>query len=754
MGFRSGRVLALLTGFDGGIISEYRGLGAWLAALSPSARVEIIERDPFGVVLYGDVQQFGPHEKRLLIRALKAEIERNPWLASYTSSESPLRFLVGPDLEDVLRQALTNPARDAGHQSFVLLMVEAIRDAAPLPALADPLMAIVRDDSRRPAIRCAALEAYIRVRQDDPRVSRPLRRLLDDVYTDVVVTQDDDLLGTLLAELYPDSLPVADLFGYLREPARRNLWTRYGRFWTDGLVEKSTVQQMVQLLDLLRVPMERVRAELGEYPRRVDLVLRPPVVLLRHLLASSPESVSREQLLHWLDFAGWLGQELRFSYGGVIGDAQFFREWLSDRADVQKAIVNDGVAKCLAQDHFFACMNRMKRSLFEASSPEDYGGWCADQALGAASETVAHWFVWEAAAFVYKAKGLGSRGREAIGRKLCDDARLTRLFEGRLAVLEEQGRLQEETPGTPQAHPMPNDGRFNELRGVFKENESALRRNECRASLLHTLAVAYFDGYSDVSGETPGERLQYLLGPDDDLVEAAMAGLRGTIRRSDLPTWTEVSTLAAKGRTHYLAYPFMAGLQELSETTETGDCQLDDSRTRLAVAIHFALPRMRQRDHSKRPPGWLHGCLARDPDAVGEVWSRCARARLGRGETYLPDIDRLARGTRVCTIGADDISASPEGLSGPLSVGTTADPEVPARGRHRERGQDAVAGVDRHQACLREHELRPESLLAHRGAARSAGCVWRSVGIVCSQETCAGSSDWWKWPPEPPSRMP
>ena len=111
--------------------------------------------------------------------------------------------------------------------------------------------------------------------------------------------------------------------------------------------------------------------------------------------------------------------------------------------------------------------------------------------------------------------------------------------------------------------------------------------------------------------------------------------------RPDLPKWTEVSKLAAGGRIHYLAYPFMAGLQELSAAPEASNCRLGDSQARLAVAIHFAVPRMRERDHSKRPPGWLRNCLAHDPDMVAEVWSRCARAQLGRGERYLPDTHRL-----------------------------------------------------------------------------------------------------------------
>ncbi len=629
------RVLSLMTGFDGGVIAEFRGLAAWLAALSQPARAEITGRDPLGVALYGDIQRFGSHEKRRLLKALKQEIDGNPWLTSYTNSDWPLRSIVGPALEDDVRQALTDPARDEAHQSFVLLIAEAIRNAAPFPELADPLMAIVRDDSWRPTIRCAALEAYMRARRDDPRIALTLRRLLDDVHSGAVPTRDDDLLGTLLAELYPDDLPVADLVGYLREPAQRNLWTRYDRFWTDGLIEKSTVRQMVQLLDLLRVPMERVRAESGTSPSDLRMVVRPPIVLFRHLLERSPQSVSQEQIAYWLDFAAWMVLHV----GGWIGDAEFFRNWLSGQPDTYKAIVKSGVTQCREDGDFSSCMRRAKLPLFllQPRPPQDYGGWCADQALGSANPIVARWFVGEAAAFVFRSRGPGHRERQAVARKLRGDARLGRLFEDGLRDLEEESDL-----GTPQEHTTPKGTRFDQFRDWVKDNESALHANECRPDLLHNLAIAYFNGFSNVRGETPRERLQDLLGPDHDLLVAALAGLRGAIHRPDLPLWTEVSKLAAEGRTHYLAYPFMAGLEELSTVAETGDCQLSDSQTRLALSIHFALPRMREADDSKHPPRWLRTCLARNPDTVAEVWSHCARARLARGDRYLPDTGRLA----------------------------------------------------------------------------------------------------------------
>ena len=43
------RVLALTTGFDGGIVAALRGLMAWLSVLSEQARERLIEIDPVGV---------------------------------------------------------------------------------------------------------------------------------------------------------------------------------------------------------------------------------------------------------------------------------------------------------------------------------------------------------------------------------------------------------------------------------------------------------------------------------------------------------------------------------------------------------------------------------------------------------------------------------------------------------------------------------------------------------------------------------
>ena len=641
-GFPVSRVLALMTGFDGGIVSEFRGLAAWLTAHSRPARDEIIERDPLGVVLYGDVEDFSAREKTLVLKDLREETKRNPWLIGHMTLDSPLGRLADPELADAFSSALSDPAPDEAHQSFVFLILDAIRSGQTVPGVAKPLMAIVEDSSWPMMHRCTALEAYVRVRRGDPQVAAKLRELLDDVHTGTVSARDDDLLGTLLAELYPNDLPAADLVQYLREPARRNRWTSYETFWTGRLVADSTIEQMVQLLALLREPMEKVRAESGVSLGGSGFVTRPPALLLRHLLERSPESVPQEELLYWLDFAGWLGEELRISGPGAVSDADFFGNWLSDRPDIQKEIIERGIANRPEDGRLISHMHDVQRRLFGARKPEDYGAWCADQALATDNDEIADWFVREAAAFVYSTKERVPQQRDGIVAKLRVDARLSERFECRLRALEDHDHL---TDGLDASRtlPAPPDGRFDEVRATVRANLTSLCANQCPPGLLHHLAVAYLDGFSDVRGETPQERLRYLLGPDDDLLSAALASLRGAIHRADLPTWTEVLKLAAEGLTHYLAYPFMVGLEELVRE-ENEDLQLTETQTRFALAIHLAVPRLRHVYGTEEgPPRWLRTSVARQQDAIAEVWSHCARNQLRKGAELLPDIYYLAR---------------------------------------------------------------------------------------------------------------
>ncbi|MDE0473593.1 MAG: hypothetical protein OXI50_03470 [Gammaproteobacteria bacterium] len=417
------------------------------------------------------------------------------------------------------------------------------------------------------------------------------------------------------------------------------------------MIEQSTIEQMVQVLALLKDPMEKARAESRVSRWGSRFVTRPPALLLRHLLEHSPESIPQDQLLYWLDFAGWLGEELRIGVPGAVSDAEFLGKWLSNRPDTQKEIIARGIDNRPEDGQLFSHMHDVQRRLFGARKPEDYGEWCADQALGAGNHEIAAWFVQEAAAFIYNTEDRGLQHRDGVVAKLRVDARLSERFGRALRALEDHDDI---TAGldAPRTPPVPPEGRFDEVRATVRANLESLRDNQCPPGLLHHLAVAYLDGFSDVRGDTPQERLRYLLGPDDDLLSAALAGLRGAIHRADLPTWTEVLKLAAEDRTHYLAYPFMVGLEELAQPAETEGRHLTEAQTRLALTIHLAVPRLDHMYGTERPPRWLDTSLTSQPTVVAEVWSRCARDQLRKGEELLPDIYQLAHQAEYVALAA------------------------------------------------------------------------------------------------------
>ena len=66
-----------MTGNDGGVITELRGVYAWLITLCNKERTMLMERDPLGVVLYGDVGLFDREERLNLLHVLSSHAEKN-----------------------------------------------------------------------------------------------------------------------------------------------------------------------------------------------------------------------------------------------------------------------------------------------------------------------------------------------------------------------------------------------------------------------------------------------------------------------------------------------------------------------------------------------------------------------------------------------------------------------------------------------------------------------------------------------------
>ena len=563
-GLPARRVVSLIAGEDGTVVTEMRGLSAWLAAHCKDARADLIERDPIGVGLYGDIREFSTHEKPKLLRILHRDIDR------LGSVERVAAFgpLATPDMEPVLRKILEDDNRDQDHQKFTAFVLRVLRESASIPGLSETLLEIVRDDTWWPWINPLALYAFIHNCSDSEEKTSKLKVLLTDIHTERISDPNNELLGTLLAHFYPHELPLSEVWTYLSARVNPKNFGSYRRFWGFDLREKSSNEQVAEFLDNLQQRLP------GLYPI-LDIHLRGLYLkfLARGLKAHGDE-LDTARLYDWLsiDFAA-----------NQVNDKDAIREicsWLEQRPEVQKTIILEGLSRCPESDEFWSDAAKVQKRLYGSSPPSDFGLWCLKQAVAMAdtkprvAKLLLEW------AFSAHTDQIGNEGLslEVLQEYTQRNETLRAYLDQLLAppsispeLLEEHKKYTEELKQQE-----------TQWLEYVRSNEAALLENRAAPYLLHQIALIYFgsddDGRKAIEEEFRG---------DHDLIDAALKGLRGTVDREDVPNIEEILALIKKNRSHYLRWPFLAGLAEIERTTSEDASQWDNSRIRKALAFYY-----------------------------------------------------------------------------------------------------------------------------------------------------------------------
>ena len=194
-GLPARRTIALIAGEDGTVVTEMRGLSAWLAAHCKDARGNLIERDPIGVGLYGDIREFSTDEKSALLESLNREASR---LGSAFLKTAAFGALATPDMEPVLREILNDSKRNRDHQTFTGFVLDVLTEGGPLPSLSELLLEIVRDDTRWPHVNYAALNAFIHNCPDSQDKTNRLKALWADIQSGSIAAPNTQLFESLL----------------------------------------------------------------------------------------------------------------------------------------------------------------------------------------------------------------------------------------------------------------------------------------------------------------------------------------------------------------------------------------------------------------------------------------------------------------------------------------------------------------------------------------------------------------------------
>ena len=592
------RVLALITGADGGVVTEMRGLSAWLAAQCPRARMALIERDPIGVGLYGDLHQFSHDEKHALLNALKRAGGRLNSELSFQDWAAPFGPLATADMEPALREILTDPARDEQHRMSALFVLRILETGTPLPSLSELLLDIIRDDTRDSSVKVLSLDAFLHNCPDGQDKTSTLKRLLADIRAGQVPDPDNELLGTLLIRLYPQDLPASEVWNYLSESGDSNLIGNHVLFWDYHLLEQSSDEDVFELLDGLLYPPPGLQSALETAELSLEYL---PLKLLARGLKVYGEKITTARLYNWL------GVGLpKIQYGGGE-DFHSVRSWLEQHPEIQKAVITEGLQRCVGSDdgHFNTDMYEAEKRLYGGNFPSDFGPWCVQQAMASTDARVAEYFVIRAgrAGLSLEVQWEQAQGHMELQNRIL--AVITQRDREKARIREY--RRQEES------YTEEKEQQEDKWLAHVRNNETALRENRASFALLFLMAQKYFGRFYGSNNYEGPKAIEKLLQGDQSLVDAALQGLRGVLNREDVPHVEEILRLRAKGQMHYFGWPFLAGLAELERTAPEDSSCWDDGRIRRAVAFYYCTP------HGGYRPEWHRRLLEAQPQLVADI---------------------------------------------------------------------------------------------------------------------------------------
>jgi len=623
-GLPFGRVLALITGEDGGVVPDLRGLAAWLSVHCRTGRPVLIERDPLGVVLYGDVRNFPVTDKQLVLAALKNEAQHYLWFRSEDWSSSPFGALGTMDMAPAFREALSSPSREEADQVLLGCVLDAMRYGEPMPTLGDPLEAVVRDASYRPAIRGNAAQGLMHAMPDN---SSRLLKLAEDIRASIVEDRNDEIYGVLLRKLYPHFISPAQILDYLHPPKDRNLIGDYFMFWDYELPVVTAKDDLPILLDQLVQRHAELRK--SQHEHRIN---RMAGELLARGLEAHGDSTTDERLYDWLGVG--LDEYEHTQLDGA--HAERIASWFSDRPSCYRSVIEHGASLCASQENVWPCMSRCTRMLHGASPPADIGSWYLEKAVKEQQSKLAEYY-FSQAVFMLKRQGgqhdLTLPALEFIESWVSAHPFSQQWLEPFISC--PIGDWQQEQALREQQWKLERQKQQSGWVSYFRQHLVAIRDGNAHPKVLHDLALAYSGLLQEARGKTPDERLDDFLDGDKDLIEAAHEGFRHALGRNDLPSVSEIVKLGLKGKMHYIRPACLVGMDELYQSNPSGAIQLDDAVLSRMLAFRFTY------DIGDNP-AWVTALIQARPALVAEVLLAYALPMLRVGKEHINGLSLLA----------------------------------------------------------------------------------------------------------------
>ena len=561
------RVLALTTGVDGGIVAAMRGLMAWLCTLSPKARDILIETDPLGIVIYGDVKFFLKETKSRLLQTLI----RNQQEISYRINDlrtNTFTAITTKDMADELVEIFKSADRTDGFLYLIYCLLTGLRHSEPIAEIKPALLAIIRDQTHSDYNRVDALRAFIHQYPED---MESLMVLAEDFRQDNVADTTYNMLETLLEKLFPARIKADKILLYLLNRKDLRVINAH-EFWYKYFPSRIADNELPEILDELarRGPSF---LEFTAYQTLFDVAGQ----LLSRGLAVHGLNISDERLYQWLSI-----DIDEYQYKIPEKQSRQIAAWLTAHPERCLALLGEGLKQIRESADFRSEIGLVFLRLHDAAIPDNLGLWWLDKALKAPDFELSKSYVEQAFCCLLRKQGDSGLSLEHFVAWIENHPQYQEYYQSLIFTPVGDWRIKHAISNKKWAQQRATE--LTDRLGFLNEHIAQIADGSAPPAIYHDLATM-FDFSEEAFGKFREPDFSEFLNHDQTLIAAVKSGFRNILRRTDLPIVEEIFLLDATGRRHFIRLPFLVCLDMLYQENPAMPDSLSDDLVCKALAF-------------------------------------------------------------------------------------------------------------------------------------------------------------------------
>ena len=589
------RVLALITGHDGIVVTPFRGLSAWLATHSTIARSTMVASDPVGVALYGDLTCFNRDQQKLLIKKL---FQRLTVRTDIRSLATICARIISPEINSILEERLRlNDHSEQGHRIDIFIL-ELLHATENIELFSDLLLEMIDDDDRQYGTKILALRAFLHHHNHKICQLPKLLTLLERTREQILSDPDGELAGELLSYLYPRHLGASDVIHHLHDKAPNNFYGSYYRFWKHDVLKRSNEADAATILDKIAMDFDSKLCSIRRYA-----LYELPCELLLHVLNASSDTIAIDRLYEW---SRMILSIMRYRPNLIRGQIDKIKRWIESRPQMAMGLIELAFEMRLSrQNHDFDYMD-IDEILLGASPPPEFGTWCLNKALSTSDDRPKL-----AVDLLLRCNKEFSLRKHGSGLTL-DSIKNAAKHLGYHGPLE---RADSQPNADRESNNKVSKERHNWITRI-RSDVSRLSTEPDNAQVLHVVGRAYFGLIHELDAEKGFAAIGELLEDDVRLIEPLSQSILHAYKRRDLPSVTEVVRLFAKQKRHILGLPFLACVDEALRDDAIDRQVWNTEQVGRAVAFYYAEPYLPQ------PTAGFRSLVGSNPEATIKVLTR------------------------------------------------------------------------------------------------------------------------------------